>query len=194
MSRHFHRVTGLYGWGAIIACLVVAISVGAAVSPAFAQRDGRQGRPERVRPGITVLFDERIGLVQGRRVALITNQTGVNEKGESDIELLTSAKAKKARIELVALFSPEHGIRGTEDRTNLSDERDARSGLMIHSLYAAGACNKMGPLCVNCHGIGHPAVKGLIKNRVDGASHAKIVCCFKTFSYVAAVTLTLSPP
>ena len=138
MSRHFHRVTGLYGWGAIIACLVVAISVGAAVSPAFAQRDGRQGRPERVRPGITVLFDERIGLVQGRRVALITNQTGVNEKGESDIELLTSAKAKKARIELVALFSPEHGIRGTEDRTNLSDERDARSGLMIHSLYAAG--------------------------------------------------------
>ncbi len=138
MHTHFHRVTGLYGWQAKITCLVAAISVVGVGSPACAQRDGRQGRPERVRPGITVLFDERIGLVQGRRVALITNQTGVNEKGESDIELLTSAKAKKARIELVALFSPEHGIRGTEDRTNLSDERDARSGLMIHSLYAAG--------------------------------------------------------
>jgi uncharacterized protein YbbC (DUF1343 family) len=139
MSRHFHRITGLDGWRRMITGVGVAVGIVAFGNPASAQRDGRQGRPERVRPGITVLFEERIGLVQGRRVALITNQTGVNEKGESDIELLTSAKAKKARIELVALFSPEHGIRGTEDRANLSDERDARSGLMIHSLYAAGS-------------------------------------------------------
>ena len=91
-----------------------------------------------MRPGISVLLSERIGLVQGRRVALLTNQTGIDEHGTSDIELLTTdARATKARVQLVALFSPEHGIRGTEDRKFVESERDAKSGLMVHSLYGA---------------------------------------------------------
>ncbi|MCU0617485.1 MAG: DUF1343 domain-containing protein, partial [Gemmatimonadaceae bacterium] len=44
-------------------------------------------------------------------------------------------RAKKANVQLVALFSPEHGIRGTEDRTNLPSEVDRKTGLTIHSLY-----------------------------------------------------------
>ena len=100
-----------------------------------AQRNGR-AEPEKVRPGITVLLDERTGLIQNRRVALITNQTGINEDRTSDIDLLTSdRRALKARVKLVALFSPEHGIRGTEDHPNVADEVDERTGLTIHSLY-----------------------------------------------------------
>lgn len=100
-----------------------------------AQRGGAR-RPEKVRPGITVLLDERLGLIQGRRVALITNQTGIDENGDSDIDLLRNdPRARKARVQLVALFSPEHGIRGTEDRQFLESGVDAKSGLTVHSLY-----------------------------------------------------------
>jgi uncharacterized protein YbbC (DUF1343 family) len=93
-------------------------------------------KPEKVRPGISVLLDERMGLIQGRRVALITNQTGVNEHGDSDIDLLLNdSRARKARVHLVALFSPEHGIRGNEDREHIASGVDARSGLPVYSLF-----------------------------------------------------------
>ena len=94
----------------------------------LAQRASQPPRPkpERVRPGISVLLSDRIGLVQGRRVALLTNQTGVDERGRADIDLfMTDDRATKARVRLVALFAPEHGIRGTEDRQFVGDERDA---------------------------------------------------------------------
>ena len=104
---------------------------------ASAPRDGRA--PEKVRPGISVLLEDRIGLIAGRRLGLITNQTGVNEKGDSDIDLLaTGARAQKARVKLVALFSPEHGLRGTEDHDFVDGEKDPRTGLIAHSLYGAG--------------------------------------------------------
>jgi uncharacterized protein YbbC (DUF1343 family) len=95
-------------------------------------------RPEKIRPGISVLLDDRIGLIKGRRVALVTNQTGVDEHGDSDIDLLsTDSRARKARVQLVALFSPEHGIRGTEDRQFVENGVDAKSGLVVHSLYTS---------------------------------------------------------
>ena len=92
-----------------------------------------------VRPGISVLLTDSIGLVRGRRVGLLTNQTGVDEFGVSDIERLRDDGAKRARVQLTALFSPEHGIRGTEDRENLASGIDARSGLVVHSLYTVTA-------------------------------------------------------
>ena len=98
----------------------------------------QSSRPERpdVQPGITVLLDDSIGLVAGRRIALITNQTGVDAKGVSDVELLQKdPRAFRANVTLVRLFSPEHGIRGEVDVTNVPDVVDARSGLMVHSLY-----------------------------------------------------------
>ena len=102
---------------------------------AAAQRPAPR-KPEKIRPGISVLLEERLGLIQGRRVALVTNQTGVDEHGDSDIDRLRSdSRAKKARVQLVALFSPEHGIRGTEDRQFVESGVDARSGLVVHSLY-----------------------------------------------------------
>jgi uncharacterized protein YbbC (DUF1343 family) len=89
-----------------------------------------------VRPGISVLLSDSIGLIRGKRVGLITNQTGLDEKGRSTVDLLwEDERAKEANVQLVALFSPEHGIRGTEDRTNLPSEVDPKTGLTIHSLY-----------------------------------------------------------
>jgi len=89
----------------------------------------------KVKPGITVLLGDSINLIRNKRLALLTNQTGINEKGISDIDLLTGKKAKAAGAVLVRLFSPEHGIRGTEDREHISNSVDQASGLPVISLY-----------------------------------------------------------
>jgi uncharacterized protein YbbC (DUF1343 family) len=89
----------------------------------------------RVRPGITVLLNDSIHLIRGKRIGLLTNQTGIDEKGNSDIDLLRGKKARSANVMLVQLFSPEHGLRGTEDRQNIASGRDAKSGLPVFSLY-----------------------------------------------------------
>lgn len=89
----------------------------------------------RVRPGISVLISDSMNLIRNKRIALLTNQTGIDEKGRSDIDLLRDEKAKKAGVNLVMLFAPEHGIRGTEDRTDLPNSVDEKSGLPVISLY-----------------------------------------------------------
>ncbi|MEP6492828.1 MAG: DUF1343 domain-containing protein [bacterium] len=89
----------------------------------------------RVRPGITVLLADSLELIRGKRIALLTNQTGVDGAGASDIDLLRGPRARAAGVTLVRLFSPEHGIRGTEDREHVEGGIDERSGLAVHSLY-----------------------------------------------------------
>jgi uncharacterized protein YbbC (DUF1343 family) len=91
--------------------------------------------PAPVRPGISVLMSDSIGLIRGKRIGLITNQTGIDEHGVSDIDLLRNSIASAAGVKLVRLYSPEHGIRGTEDREGLASTVDERSGLFIVSLY-----------------------------------------------------------
>ena len=86
------------------------------------------------RPGIEVLLSDSIHLVQGRRAGLITNHTGVDRQGMSSIDLLH----QDARLELVALYSPEHGIRGqAEAGERVESGVDPRTGLPIHSLYGS---------------------------------------------------------
>jgi uncharacterized protein YbbC (DUF1343 family) len=89
----------------------------------------------KVRPGITVLLNDSLQLIRGKRIGLLTNQTGINENGTSDIDLLRERKARDANVQLVQLFSPEHGLRGTEDTENIANGVDAKSGLPIYSLY-----------------------------------------------------------
>jgi uncharacterized protein YbbC (DUF1343 family) len=89
----------------------------------------------KVRPGITVLLRDSIQLIRGKRIGLLTNQTGIDERGTSDIDLLREKRARDAGVTLVQLFSPEHGLRGTEDRENIASGIDARSGLPVYSLY-----------------------------------------------------------
>jgi uncharacterized protein YbbC (DUF1343 family) len=105
---------------------------------ACAPRVDVQAPPATVRPGISVLMTDSLGLIANRRIGLITNQTGIDEHGVSDIDLLRGPAAIAAGVNLVRLYSPEHGIRGTEDRENLASEIDAKSGLTIVSLYTGG--------------------------------------------------------
>ncbi len=94
-------------------------------------------------PGITVLLRDSLSLLAGKRIGLLTNQSGIDEHGTSDIDLVYRLRTRSGNDtnppQLVALLSPEHGIRGTEDRTNLANGRDSRTGLPIYSLYGATA-------------------------------------------------------
>ena len=84
------------------------------------------------------IFHRPLAHRMNRRIALLTNQTGVDAAGVSDVELLMGDRASAAGVTLVRLFSPEHGIRGTIDTENVPDVVDERSGLMVHSLYRRG--------------------------------------------------------
>jgi uncharacterized protein YbbC (DUF1343 family)/CubicO group peptidase (beta-lactamase class C family) len=80
--------------------------------------------------GIDVLERDGFKQLEGRRIGLITNHTGRDRAGRSTIDVLAAAK----NIKLVALFSPEHGLRGIED-ANVADTRDEKTGLPVYSLY-----------------------------------------------------------
>jgi len=110
----------------------------AACAPSPQAQDSRPSRlAEDVRPGITVLLEDSLALIAGKRIALLSNQTGVDAQGRSDVDLLhADPRVTRANVRLVRLFSPEHGIRGTADRPDLPDEVDQKSGLTVHSLYA----------------------------------------------------------
>ncbi len=80
--------------------------------------------------GIDVLVRDDFAPLRGLRIGLITNQSGRDRQGRSTIDLLHAA----AGVKLVALFSPEHGIRGNAD-AKVADEIDSRTKLPIYSLY-----------------------------------------------------------
>jgi uncharacterized protein YbbC (DUF1343 family) len=80
--------------------------------------------------GIDVLEAQKFAPLTGKRVGLITNQTGVDRAGHSTIDLLAHAPG----VKLVALFSPEHGIRGAVDE-RFPSATDAATGLPVYSLY-----------------------------------------------------------
>lgn len=89
-------------------------------------------REVQLRPGIDVLLDDSLHLVRERRVGLITNHTGLDRTGRSSIDRL----AEHPDVDLVALYSPEHGIEGrAEAGESVASRSDARTGLPIHSLY-----------------------------------------------------------
>ena len=70
-------------------------------------------------------------LIAGKRIGLLSNNTGVDHLGRRDVDLLRTAPGAR----LTVLFSPEHGFLGKEDRSGLPDSRDSATGLPIYSLY-----------------------------------------------------------
>lgn len=86
-----------------------------------------------VKNGIDVLESEKFASLKGLTIGLITNQTGINRSRRSTIDLLASAP----EVNLKALFSPEHGIRGVLEVDNVDDGRDDATGLPVYSLYKA---------------------------------------------------------
>ncbi|HEV2672616.1 MAG TPA: DUF1343 domain-containing protein [Gemmatimonadales bacterium] len=77
------------------------------------------------------MLSDSAHLIDGKRLALLSNHTGVDHTGRRDVDLLRTALGAR----LTVLFSPEHGFRGTEDRPGLPDSRDSTTGLPIYSLY-----------------------------------------------------------
>jgi uncharacterized protein YbbC (DUF1343 family) len=111
-----------------IGCLGVFCWLAAAVPAPPVQRIARTP----VATGIDVLVKENFSRLKGRRVGLVTNHTGRDRDGRATIDLLHKADG----VALVALFAPEHGIRGAVD-TQVPDTKDERTGVPIYSLYGA---------------------------------------------------------
>ncbi len=85
------------------------------------------------RNGIDVLAKQKFAPLRGLRVALITNHTGHDRERNPTIDLLKKAP----EVQLVGLFSPEHGIRGVLDE-HVGDSVDEKTGLPVYSLYGSG--------------------------------------------------------
>ncbi len=81
--------------------------------------------------GLDVLAQENFATLAGKRIGLITNHTGLSRDGKRNIDLMLAAG-----IKVVAIFSPEHGLTGAEDRENVDDTKDSATGLPVISLYA----------------------------------------------------------
>jgi len=90
----------------------------------------RSGRAPRVQTGLDVLAAQKFAPLRGKHVGLITNHTGVDSQGRSTAELLSHALS----VQLVALFSPEHGLAGRKDE-RVSSSKDPTTGLPVYSLY-----------------------------------------------------------
>ncbi len=84
--------------------------------------------------GLDVLAEDNFAALRGKRIGLITNQTGVSREGRRNVDLMLSAG-----VQVTALFSPEHGLAGAEDRSDISDTKDPASGLPVFSLYQASS-------------------------------------------------------
>ena len=87
-------------------------------------------RPQ-VLNGIDVLLRQNFEPLKNLRVGLITNHTGTDARRIPTIDLLHQSR----RVKLLALFSPEHGIRGTEDIAQIENTKDPVTGLPVYSLY-----------------------------------------------------------
>ena len=86
----------------------------------------------RFRPSIEVFFDHYTGLLKGKRVGLITNPTGV----DAGLEATVDRFRRDPRINLTALFAPEHGIRGNVAAgQHIPGGKDPASGIPVYSLY-----------------------------------------------------------
>lgn len=113
MSKSFPFVVQL------VAGLLV---VGIFANPIFSQ----------VKPGIEVLSTKQLMLIQGKRVGLITNPTGVTADLTSTIDVLY----KLPNVKLTALFGPEHGVRGDAFAgEKVAHSVDQKTGVPVYSLY-----------------------------------------------------------
>ena len=88
--------------------------------------------------GLDVLASEDFQALKGKRIGLITNPTGVDHTGRRNIDLM-----RAGGVNVVALFSPEHGFAGAEDRPDVGDTTDPATGLRVFSLY--GKTNRPTP-------------------------------------------------
>ena len=88
--------------------------------------------PVKVKTGIEVLESNGFAQLQGKRIGLVTNPSGVNSQLVSTVDILANAPG----VELVALYGPEHGVRGDiHAGDKVSDDVDPKTGIPVYSLY-----------------------------------------------------------
>lgn len=123
------------GWPAVCLLLVLAISGCTAVAETARQPESQLTAGDTadfvVLSGIDVLRRDEFRQLDGRNIGLITNHTGIDRGGVTSVQRLHQA----GNLNLVALFSPEHGIRGKLDISLIDDSTDLATGLNIFSLY-----------------------------------------------------------
>ena len=89
--------------------------------------------PARVRPGVEVLLTDSVGLVKGRRIGLVGNQSSIDASGRRDLDLLIAAG-----LRVTAVFAPEHGLRGAIDVDVAPESRqeiDSATGTPVYLLH-----------------------------------------------------------
>ena len=110
--------------------LFVALLAPSAFPARSSSKRKRSGHAVRVQTGLDVLEAETFAPLRGKHIGLITNHTGLDAEGRSNIDLFARAPGLK----LVALFSPEHGLAGRANE-NVASSKDPATGLPIYSLY-----------------------------------------------------------
>ncbi len=80
--------------------------------------------------GLDVLEQQGFAELKGKRLGLITNQTGIDRQGSRNVDQMLAAG-----VRVVKLFSPEHGINGSEDQADIGNSKDEKTGLPVVSLY-----------------------------------------------------------
>ena len=90
-----------------------------------------------MKTGLDVLeahnFDVLAMADRKKRIGLVTNQTGIDAQGRRTIDVLAQAPG----VSLEAIFSPEHGVTGTLDTTDVGNSKDAATGIPVYSVYGA---------------------------------------------------------
>jgi uncharacterized protein YbbC (DUF1343 family)/CubicO group peptidase (beta-lactamase class C family) len=133
--HHKGAVTGLRSRVATIAAAGLGVDVRPSMLPALysVRRAATPPAPRNLETmtGLDVLAASGFDRLQGRRVGLITNHTGLSREGKRNIDLM-----RAAGVDLRAIFSPEHGITGKQDQEKIANTRDAATGLPVYSLYA----------------------------------------------------------
>lgn len=103
-----------------------------------------------VKTGIDVLEETKFTALHPARggaprsIGLLTNQTGLDSEGRRTIDVLANVPG----ISLDAIFSPEHGVTGTLDTTDVKNEKDAATGVVVYSVYGARDAARRPPLDV----------------------------------------------
>jgi uncharacterized protein YbbC (DUF1343 family)/CubicO group peptidase (beta-lactamase class C family) len=108
------------------------VPVRTVVTPVTSSGGGAADPP--VLTGLDLMNEDGFSALKGKRVGLITNHTGISRDGKRNIDLMVAAGVK-----VNALFSPEHGIAGKEDREGIGNSTDTATGIRIWSLYGSAA-------------------------------------------------------
>jgi uncharacterized protein YbbC (DUF1343 family) len=96
-----------------------------AIALAFSQQS-------RVKIGAEILIEKHLDLIKGKKIGIVTNHTGILPDGRHIVDVLNEIEG----VKIVALFGPEHGIRGeVPDGKSISHGVDAKTGIPVFSLY-----------------------------------------------------------